>query len=118
VDNLAGQQIKGYKLQEWIAAGGFGAVYCAYQSTVGREVAVKVSLPGLANKPDFILRFEAEAQLIARLEHMNIVPLHDYWRDPDGANLVIRYLWGGSLHDYIRKHGTFSIEDAFNLSFR
>jgi WD40 repeat protein/serine/threonine protein kinase len=115
MDNLAGQQIKGYELKERIAAGGFGAVYRAYQSTVGREVAVKIILPGLANKPDFIRRFEAEAQLIARLEHPFIVPLHDYWRDPDGAYLVMRYLRGGSLHDYIHKHGMFSIEDTVNL---
>lgn len=54
MDNLSGQQIKGYELKERIAAGGFGAVYRAQQSTVGREVAVKVILPGLANQPDFI----------------------------------------------------------------
>ena len=110
-----GQEIKGYELQERIAAGGFGAVYRAYQSTVGREVAVKVILPSLANKPDFIRRFEAEAQLIARLEHMNIVPLYDYWRDPDGAYLVMRYLRGGSLHDYIKQQGKLDIESAYNM---
>ena len=60
-----------------IASGGFGAVYRAYQETVGREVAVKVILPKLANNPDFIRRFEIEAQTIARLEHMHIAPLHE-----------------------------------------
>lgn len=115
MDLFAGQQIKGYELQERIAAGGFGAVYRAFQSTVGREVAVKIILPGLANKPDFIRRFEAEAQLIARLEHMNIVPLYDYWRDPNGAYLVMRYLRGGSLHDHIRKHRELDIEEAYNI---
>ena len=115
MDNLSGQQIKGYELEERIAAGGFGAVYRAQQSTVGREVAVKVILPGLANQPDFIRRFEAEAQLIARLEHHFIVPLYDYWRDPNGAYLVMRYLRGGSLHDHIRNQGALSIEDAFKM---
>ncbi|MEQ9032326.1 MAG: protein kinase [Aggregatilineales bacterium] len=110
-----GQQIKGYELHDRIAAGGFGAVYRAFQSTVGREVAVKIILHSLANKPEFIRRFEAEAQLIARLEHMNIVPLYDYWRDPDGAYLVMRYLRGGSLHDYIREHGKLDIEEAVNM---
>ena len=66
--------LKGYELHERIGAGGFGAVYRAYQSTVGREVAVKIILPGLANQPDFIRRFEAEAQLVARLEHPRIAP--------------------------------------------
>ena len=115
MNNLSGQQIKGYELRERIAAGGFGAVYRAQQSTIGREVAVKVILPGLANKPDFIRRFEAEAQTIARLEHYFIVPLYDYWRDPDGAYLVMRYLRGGSLFDHIRNQGALSIEDAFML---
>ena len=115
MDDLVGQSIKGYELQEQIAAGGFGAVYRAYQSTIGREVAIKVILPGLANKPNFIRRFEAEAQLIARLEHMHIVPLHDYWRDPEGAYLVMRYLRGGSLHNHIDQHGALSIEETLLL---
>ncbi len=96
---FAGQTIKGYELIERIGTGGFGAVYRAYQSTMGREVAVKVILPGYANQPDFIRRFEAEAQLIARLEHLHIVPLYDYWRGPDGAYLVMRWLRGGSVRD-------------------
>src|SRR5207245_342639 len=62
------------------------------QPSIQREVAVKVILPDYANQPDFIRRFEVEAQLIARLEHPHIVPLYDYWRDPDGAYLVMRWL--------------------------
>ena len=63
----------------------------------GREVAIKVIRPELANEPAFIRRFEAEAQLVAQLEHPHIVPLYDYWREPDGAYLVMRWLRGGSL---------------------
>lgn len=83
MENLSGQVIKGCELREGIGAGGFGAVYKAYQSTVGREVAVKIILPHFSNHPDFIRRFEAEAHLIARLEHLHIIPLYDYWRDAD-----------------------------------
>ncbi len=79
------QTIKGYELRERIGSGGFGVVHRAYQATVGREVAIKIILPHFANQPDFIRRFETEAQLVARLEHPFIVPLYDYWRDPDGA---------------------------------
>jgi WD40 repeat protein/serine/threonine protein kinase/energy-coupling factor transporter ATP-binding protein EcfA2 len=109
--NLAGQTIKGYELLDRIGAGGFGAVYRAYQSTVGREVAVKIILPGYANQPDFIRRFEAEAQLVARLEHLHIVPLYDYWRSPEGAYLVMRWLRGGSVRDALEE-GPFSLEAA------
>lgn len=98
MENLSGQHIKGYSLQERIGAGGFGAVYKAHQSTVGREVAMKIILPHYANHPEFIRRFETEAQLVARLEHLHIVPLYDYWRDPDGAYLVMRYMRGGTLY--------------------
>jgi WD40 repeat protein/serine/threonine protein kinase len=99
--DLSGQLIKGYELLERIGAGGFGAVYKANQSTVGREVAVKVILPGHANNSDFIRSFEIEAQLIARLEHLHIVPLYDFWRDPSGAYLVMRWMRGGSLRDVL-----------------
>jgi serine/threonine protein kinase/energy-coupling factor transporter ATP-binding protein EcfA2 len=105
------QHIKGYELRERIGAGGFGAVYRAHQSTVGREVAIKIILPGLANQPDFIRRFESEAQLVARLEHPHITPLYDYWRDPDGAYLVMRWLRGGSLRDALQ-NGAFELRAA------
>ncbi len=101
MDTLSGQTLKGYEIHECIGQGAFGAVYRAYQSIIDREVAIKVILPQYANQPDFIRRFETEAQLIARLEHLHIVPLYDYWRDPDGAYLVMRYLRGGSLKAWI-----------------
>lgn len=111
MDNLSGQNIKGYELRERIGTGGFGAVYKAQQSTVNREVAIKVILPHFSNHPDFIRRFETEAQLIARLEHLHIVPLYDYWRDPDGAYLVMRWLRGGSLKDALNR-GAFTPEQV------
>ncbi|MFQ5923594.1 MAG: protein kinase, partial [Anaerolineales bacterium] len=111
MEDLRGQTIKGYKLQERIGAGGFGAVYRADQATVGREVAIKIILPGFTNHPDFIRRFEAEAQMVARLEHIHIAPLYDYWRDPQGAYLVMRYLRGGNLSGAL-KQGPFDLESA------
>jgi WD40 repeat protein/DNA-binding SARP family transcriptional activator/tRNA A-37 threonylcarbamoyl transferase component Bud32 len=89
--------LRGYELKDEIAEGGYGAVHRAIQPSVNREVAVKVIRRRYANEPEFIRRFEAEAQTVARLEHPYIVPLYDYWRDPDGAYLVMRYLKGGSL---------------------
>jgi serine/threonine protein kinase len=89
---LSGQTLKGYLFGERIGTGSFGAVYRAMQAAVGRAVAIKIILPIYANLPDFVRRFESEAQLIARLEHPHIVPLFDYWRDPDGAYLVMRIL--------------------------
>ncbi len=101
MDNLSGRVIRGYELRETIGEGGFGAVYRAFQPAVGREVAIKIILPQYANHPEFIRRFEKEAQIVARLEHLHIVPLFDYWRDPEGAYLIMRMLKGGSLREAI-----------------
>lgn len=96
--------IRGYELQEQIGKGGYGVVYRAYQPSVGRQVAVKMILPHYLDQAEFISRFESEAKLVARLEHPYIVPLYDYWRDDDGAYLVMRWLRGGSLGQSLQKN--------------
>lgn len=113
--DLSGQQIRGYQVRELIGAGGFAAVYRAYQPTVEREVAIKIILPRYANDPEFVRRFEIEAQLIARLEHMHIVPLYDYWREPNNAYLVMRWLRGGTLYDSLVRDGVWPLEDTARL---
>ena len=102
-EDLTGRSVRGYALAERIGAGGMGAVYRAMQPVVEREVAIKIILPEYANQPDFIRRFEAEAQIVARLEHPHIVPLYDYWREPNVAFLVMRLLRGGSLRQLLEK---------------
>jgi len=102
---LTGQTIKGYEFGDLLGQGGFGVVYRAHQSVVLRDVAVKVVSPKYANQPEFIRRFESEAQVVARLEHPHIVPLYDFWREPDSTCLVMRYLRAGSLRDLIEKQG-------------
>ncbi|MFN8570329.1 MAG: serine/threonine-protein kinase, partial [Kouleothrix sp.] len=103
IEERLAQVVKGYELREVLGEGGYGVVYRAYQPQVGREVAVKIILPQYANHPEFIRRFESEAQLVARLEHPYIVPLYDYWREPDGAFLVMRWLRGGSLYEALQR---------------
>ncbi|MBC8098273.1 MAG: protein kinase, partial [Armatimonadetes bacterium] len=112
---ITGQVIRGYELREQLGAGGMGAVYRAYQAAVGREVAVKVILPAFANQLEFIRRFETEAQLVARLEHPFIVPLFDYWRDLEGAYLVMRLFRGGSLRGALEDGKRYSPEATLQL---
>lgn len=114
MDELSQQTLRGYEVRDLIAEGGFGAVYRAYQPLLKREVAIKVILPQYANDPDFIRRFEIEAELIARLEHPHIVPLFDYWREPNGAYLVMRLLRQGSLKDKLQG-GVLSIQQAVTI---
>ncbi|KAA3661453.1 MAG: helix-turn-helix domain-containing protein [Chloroflexi bacterium] len=100
--DLTGRAVKGFQLGELIGSGGFGVVYRATQPSVKRDVAIKIILPRFANQPTFIRRFETEAHLVARLEHPHIVPLYDYWREPDAAYLIMRLLRGGSLEELIK----------------
>ncbi|HEY2938874.1 MAG TPA: BTAD domain-containing putative transcriptional regulator, partial [Gaiellaceae bacterium] len=105
------RSVRGYELREQVGAGDFGVVYRAYQPSVGREVAIKVIRPELVNQAAFIRRFEAEAQLVAQLEHPHVVSLYDYWRDPEGAYLVMRWLRGGSLRQALER-GPWKVEAA------
>ncbi len=89
--------IGGYVLGERIGQGAFALVYRATQPALAREVAIKVVRAEFANRPEFVRRFAAEAQMVARIEHPNVVPLYDFWREPDRAYLVMRLMAGGSL---------------------
>ena len=84
-------------------------VYRGVQTGLERPVAIKAIRAELANRPEFIRRFEAEAHMVARLEHPHIVPLYDYWREPDRAYLVMRWLSGGTLEQSLDS-GPWSLE--------
>jgi WD40 repeat protein len=114
VDTNIGKVIRSYELEGLIGTGGFGAVYRARQSSVAREVAIKIIWPAFASHPNFIRRFEAEAQLVAGLEHPHIVPVYDYWRDPEGAYIVMRYLRGGHLNQLL-KGAALSVREAGHI---
>ena len=111
---LKGEPLRGYRLLDKLGEGAFGSVYRAIQPQVEREVAIKSIHAELANQPDFVRRFEREAQLVARLEHPHIVPLYDYWREPDAAYLIMRYLRGGSLDDLLDA-GPLELEPAAKI---
>ena len=115
MQDLSGTTIKGYQLQARLGEGAYGAVYRATQPQVKREVAIKIILPEYANRPDFIRRFESEAQIVAQLEHLHIVPLYDYWREPGGAYLVMRLMKGGSLEHSLRENGPWQPAEAARL---
>ncbi|MEM7272728.1 MAG: BTAD domain-containing putative transcriptional regulator [Actinomycetota bacterium] len=101
----------GYELHERIGEGAHGVVYRATQRLLDREVAVKVIRAQLANDPSFVRSFEAEARTVAGIDHPNVVPLFDFWRDPDQAFLVMPYLSGGSLAERL-SDGPLPIDEA------
>ena len=114
VFELAIPEIGGYTLHEEVGRGAFAVVHRATQTSLDREVAVKIIRAELANQPDFVRSFEIEARAISRIEHPNVVPLYDYWRDPDRACLVMRFMPGGSLGERL-ENGPLQVPSALDL---
>lgn len=110
-------EVRGYQIHGLIGTGTFAEVFHGTQPGLKRPVAIKAIRSDLANLPDFIRAFEAEASVVARLEHPHIVPLYDYWREPDRAFLVMRWLSGGSLEDLLTD-GPIDVEDAARLTIQ
>lgn len=110
-----GVPLRGYRLLEQAGTGAFSIVWKGMQPSVDREVAIKQIRAELASRPEFIRRFEAEARLVAHIEHPHIVPLIDYWRDPDSAYLVMRWLSGGTLERRL-DDGRLSIVETLTLA--
>lgn len=108
------RSIRGYELRAVIGSGETGVVHRAYQASIGREVAIKVIRSDDANDLAFVTHFEREAQRVANLDHPHVLPLHDYWRDPSGAYLVMPLMRGGSLEDSLREGG-WNLEPALRL---
>lgn len=110
-----GRALRGYVLRDVIGEGSFGTVYRATQPHIARDVAVKVVRRELADDRAFIHRFEAEARLVARLEHPHIVPLYDFWREPGGAYLVFRLLRGGTAEQALVSTGPLDLPSVTRL---
>ena len=108
--NTRQRSLRGYVLRELIGEGSFGSVYRATQPGVARDVALKVVRSDLVDDRSFVMRFEAEAQLVAHLEHPHIVPLYDFWREPGGAYLVFRLLRGGNAEQALTLEGPLTLE--------
>lgn len=101
-DPLVGRQIGAYLIQSKIGEGGMAQVYKAYHSRLQRDVAIKVILSQIADQAGFQSRFEREAQLIAKLEHHNIVAVYDFGEIGNLTYLVMQYVGGGTLSDQLR----------------
>lgn len=104
-----------YEIKSELGRGGMATVYRAYDPRFEREVAVKV-LPRelLHADPQFRLRFEREAKIIAQLEHTAIVPVYDVGEADGQPYFVMRYMNGGSLSDRI-KAGVMEVEEAARI---
>jgi WD40 repeat protein/DNA-binding SARP family transcriptional activator len=95
----AGRPLRGYRLGERLGLGRDGTVYAASLPGVERDFVVRVIREEIADCPEFVRSFEASAHQVASLRHPAVVSIHDYWREPGAAYVVMRRMYGGTLTD-------------------
>jgi serine/threonine protein kinase len=108
-------EIGKYEILEQVGRGGFGTVYKAKDLSLQRLVAIKVLHANLVNEADFLNRFKQEAQIAAQLEHPNLVSVYDFGENEGRYYLVMAYMVGGSLRDYLAKNGALQVPQARKL---
>lgn len=109
---IEGSTLGRYELRRRIAQGGMSEVYLGYDRRVKRRVAVKVLYGG--DEP-FVRRFEREALAVGTLSHNHILPLYDFGEQRPWYYLVMPYIEGGTLRDYLLKRNTLTLEEAGNF---
>ena len=113
--NLEGHRMGPYLIGLRIGAGGMGEVYQARDTTLNRQVAIKVLLPAVAGDPDRLVRFRREARVLASLNHQHIAQIHGF-EDAAGVHaLVMELVEGPTLADRIAD-GAIPINEALAIA--
>jgi serine/threonine protein kinase len=128
MNELAGYSLGGYQLEEEVGRGSMGVVYRGKQIALSREVAIKILPQSLAKDASYIARFIREAQIIAGLNHPNIVQIYDagqqdrilyfvmeFIQGPTLANLL---LMDGIIPQYLAAEYGAQIADALDAAYR
>src|SRR5579859_3316762 len=128
MNELAGQCLGGYELEEEIGRGSMGIVYRGRQIALGREVAVKVLSQALARDASYVARFIREAQIIAGLNHPNIIQIFDAGQQNGLLYFVMEYVQGPTIASLLQLDGTIppylaaeygaQIADALDSAYR
>ena len=92
MNELAGQSLGGYLLEEELGRGSMGMVYRGKQVALSREVAIKILPQSLAQDPSYVARFIREAQIMAGLNHPNIVQIYDAGQQNGVLYFVMEYV--------------------------
>src|SRR5438105_14588075 len=112
MNELAGQSLGGYELVEEIGRGSMGIVYRGRQIALGREVAIKVLSKALARDFSYVARFIREAQIIAGLNHPNIIQIYDAGQQSKQLYFVMEYVQGPTLANLLHLDGTITLHLA------
>ena len=103
MEDLTGKQLGSYHVAAQLGKGGMATVYKAYQPSMVRYVALKVLPRHLADEdPQFILRFQQEAHVLAQLQNPHILPVFDFGEAEGYTYLVMPLISGGTLADRLR----------------
>ncbi|MEG2337711.1 MAG: Stk1 family PASTA domain-containing Ser/Thr kinase [Clostridium sp.] len=105
-----------YTLLEKAGDGGMALVYKAKCELLNRNVAVKILRPELTADEDFIKKFKSESQAVASLSHPNIVNVYDIGSEDGVYYIVMEYIDGITLKDYIKKHGRLEYKQALDIT--
>lgn len=100
-DNLIGKMLGRYHLLEKLGEGGMAAVYKALDTSLERHVAIKVILPYQEQSEQFLARFKREARALAKLSHPNILKIFDFGEYEGSPYLVMEYISGGTLKEWL-----------------
>ncbi|WP_226578613.1 Stk1 family PASTA domain-containing Ser/Thr kinase [Halobacillus litoralis] len=104
-----------YRVQEMIGGGGMANVYVAYDTILDRDVAIKVLRLEHGNDEEFIARFHREAQSATSLSHPNIVNIYDVGEEDDLYYMVMEYVHGMTLKQYIQQHSPVDVSEAVDI---
>lgn len=107
-----------YELIEKIGGGGMADVYKARCKLLNRFVAIKILKPEFINDEEFLKRFTIEAQAAASLSHPNIVSIYDVGQENDIHYIVMEYVNGQTLKEYLDENGALYWKDAVNIAIQ
>ncbi len=116
MDKYVGKKLDGrYEIRELIGIGGMANVYRCYDTVDDREVAIKILKDEYLNNEEFIRRFKNESKAIAVLSHPNIVKVYDVSFGDMIQYIVMEYIDGITLKEYINQQGTLSWKETVHL---
>lgn len=105
-----------YTITDKLGGGGMSIVYLAEDSILNRKVAIKaISIPP-SEKEETFKRFEREVHNSSQLSHENIVSMIDVDEEDDCFYIVMEYIEGPTLAEYIHSHGPLSVETAIQFT--
>ncbi len=116
MDKYVGKKLDGrYEIRELIGIGGMANVYRCYDTVDDREVAIKILKDEYLGNEEFIRRFKNESKAIAVLSHPNIVKVYDVSFGDMIQYIVMEYIDGITLKEYINQQGTLSWKETVHL---